>query len=96
MVAGLPLPIRLAGFGVRRPNNRVPGVDVAGRIEAVGRGVTKLRPGDEVYGVGTGSFAEYVRARRAGWLGKRCPGPGQMCDPHGRARGNARRPHWSS
>jgi NADPH:quinone reductase-like Zn-dependent oxidoreductase len=48
---------------LRRPKNHVPGTDVAGRVEAVGRRVTKLRPGDEVYGAGSGSFAEYVRAR---------------------------------
>jgi len=65
VVAGLPLPIRLAGFGIRRPKNRVPGTDLSGRVEAVGEGVTKLRPGDEVFGVGMGSFAEYVRAKES-------------------------------
>ena len=65
MVAGLPYPIRLAGFGLRRPRNRVPGMDVAGRVEAVGKGVTKLRPGDEVFGVSVGSFAEYARAKES-------------------------------
>src|SRR5690242_19524686 len=32
-MAGLPYPIRLAGYGLRAPKNRVPGVDVAGRVE---------------------------------------------------------------
>lgn len=63
MVAGLPLPIRLAGFGVRRPMNRVPGTDLAGRVVAVGRAVTKFHVGDEVFGAGMGTFAEYARAR---------------------------------
>lgn len=43
LVTGLPYLARLGGFGVRRPKNRVPGADVAGRVEAVGRDVTTLR-----------------------------------------------------
>jgi NADPH:quinone reductase-like Zn-dependent oxidoreductase len=43
-VAGLPYPIRLAGYGLRTPNNRVPGTDVAGRVEAVGATVTGSVP----------------------------------------------------
>lgn len=62
LMAGLPYPIRLAGFGVRRPKNRVPGMDVAGTVEAVGRDVTRFQPGDEVFGIGRGTFAQYAAA----------------------------------
>ncbi len=50
--------------GLRAPRVTRPGVDLAGRVEAVGRGVTLFRPGDEVFGVSRGgSFAEYVCAK---------------------------------
>jgi NADPH:quinone reductase-like Zn-dependent oxidoreductase len=62
VVTGLPYPIRLAGFGVRVPKNRVVGGDLAGVVAAVGRSVTRFRVGDEVYGTGYGTFAEYARA----------------------------------
>jgi NADPH:quinone reductase-like Zn-dependent oxidoreductase len=62
VMAGLPLPIRLAGFGLRAPKNPVLGADVAGVVHAVGKEVTGLRPGDEVFGIATGSYAEYARA----------------------------------
>jgi NADPH:quinone reductase-like Zn-dependent oxidoreductase len=61
LMAGLPYPIRLAGYGVRTPHNPVIGADVAGVVEAVGNSVTRFQPGDEVFGIGKGSFAEYVR-----------------------------------
>lgn len=63
IMAGLPYPIRLAGYGFRAPKSRVRGREVAGRVEAVGRDVTEFAPGDEVFGVGEGSFAEYTRAK---------------------------------
>jgi NADPH:quinone reductase-like Zn-dependent oxidoreductase len=63
LTAGLPYPVRLAGFGVRAPKNRVRGTDVAGTVVVVGSTVTGLAPGDEVYGVAEGSFAEYATAR---------------------------------
>src|SRR5437764_6093577 len=50
-------------MGVRRPKSERVGTDFAGTIVAVGRNVTKFQPGDEVFGGGSGSFAEYVRAR---------------------------------
>ncbi|MET9901484.1 NAD(P)-dependent alcohol dehydrogenase [Streptomyces sp. NPDC006446] len=49
-------------FGVRRPRQRVLGRDFAGRVEAVGADVKRLRPGDEVFGEAEGAFAEYVCA----------------------------------
>ena len=53
--------------GLRRPKLPVRGRDLAGVVAAVGAGVTRLRPGDEVYGTcATGSFAEYATARRSG------------------------------
>jgi NADPH:quinone reductase-like Zn-dependent oxidoreductase len=61
LMAGLPYPIRLAGYGVRAPKNPVLGMDVAGVVEAIGKNVTRFRPGDEVFGVGRGTFAEYAR-----------------------------------
>ena len=60
LMTGLPYPVRLAGFGIRRPKFPVRGADVAGRVEAVGPGVEGFGPGDEVFGIGAGSFAEYV------------------------------------
>ena len=62
VMAGLPYLIRLVGFGVRRPKVRVRGMDVAGRVEAVGRQVTRFRPGEAVFGWADGSFADYARA----------------------------------
>ncbi|MEY9965254.1 NADPH:quinone reductase-like Zn-dependent oxidoreductase [Streptacidiphilus sp. MAP12-16] len=63
LTAGLPYLIRAMGFGLRAPKVRVRGLDVAGRVEAVGPNVTRLRPGDEVYGSCPGAFAEYACAK---------------------------------
>ena len=58
------LVVRFAGL--RGPRFKVPGTDVAGRIESVGKEVTRFEPGDEVFGdlfeFGHGTFAEYVCA----------------------------------
>jgi NADPH:quinone reductase-like Zn-dependent oxidoreductase len=63
LVTGLPYLVRLMGYGLRGPKLRVPGMDVAGRVEAVGRNVTRFRTGDEVFGMCSGSFAEYACTR---------------------------------
>src|ERR687895_886906 len=62
VMAGLPYPIRLAGYGLRAPKNPVIGSDVAGVVETVGNNVSTFQPGDEVFGIGKGSYAEYARA----------------------------------
>jgi NADPH:quinone reductase-like Zn-dependent oxidoreductase len=59
LMTGKPYAMRL-GFGIRRPKNPVLGRDVAGTVVEVGTGVTRFSPGDEVYGVAAGSFAEYA------------------------------------
>ena len=61
-----PLFVRVLGrSGLRRPNNRAIGADLAGRVEAVGREVAELQPGDEVFGTSGWSWAEYAPAREA-------------------------------
>ena len=62
LMTGLPYLGRLA-FGLRRPKNPVLGMDMAGIVEAVGKDVTRFKPGDEVFGSGRGSYAEYAVAR---------------------------------
>jgi NADPH:quinone reductase-like Zn-dependent oxidoreductase len=60
---GEPYLMRILGFGFRGPKNRVPGLDVAGTVAAVGAGITRFQAGDEVFGISRGSFAEYAAAR---------------------------------
>jgi NADPH:quinone reductase-like Zn-dependent oxidoreductase len=66
VMRGLPYIARLA-FGLREPQGRLRGTDVAGHVEAVGRNVKQFQPGDEVFGWCKGApFAEYVCVREDG------------------------------
>lgn len=61
LMTGTPYLVRL-GFGLRRPRNPVPGLDLAGTVVEVGAEVTGFAPGDEVMGIGKGSWAELAAA----------------------------------
>jgi NADPH:quinone reductase-like Zn-dependent oxidoreductase len=62
-MTGTPYLMRIMGYGFRGPKNRVPGLDVAGTVAAIGADVTRFRVGDEVFGISKGSYAEYAAAR---------------------------------
>jgi NADPH:quinone reductase-like Zn-dependent oxidoreductase len=59
VLRGIPYVMRIV-FGLRRPRKPIPGMDLAGEVSAIGAGVTRLRPGDAVFGWGPGAFAEYA------------------------------------
>lgn len=63
LMHGHPYLIRVMGFGLTRPKQPVPGLDLAGRVVAVGDAVTGFAVGDEVFGIGQGSFAEFAVAK---------------------------------
>jgi NADPH:quinone reductase-like Zn-dependent oxidoreductase len=73
VMTGTPYAIRLVS-GLRTPKQRVRGQDVAGIVETVGDGVTGFAVGDEVFGIGAGTFAEYATARP----GKLAPKPANL------------------
>jgi len=68
VIRGMPYLLRIMGAGLLKPRNPVPGTDMAGHVEAVGRNVTQFQPGDEVFGEtihghqwkNGGAYAEYV------------------------------------
>jgi NADPH:quinone reductase-like Zn-dependent oxidoreductase len=66
LVRGEPFLVRLMSGGLLKPKHKIPGGDIAGRVEGVGRNVRQFQPGDEVFGdisaCGFGGFAEYVCA----------------------------------
>jgi NADPH:quinone reductase-like Zn-dependent oxidoreductase len=68
-VRGKPLVMRI-GNGMSTPRATIRGVDVAGQVEAVGKDVTHIRPGDEVFGWCAGAFAEYASAPEDHFLAK--------------------------
>lgn len=63
LMTGTPYLMRIMGFGLLRPKNRVPGFDVAGTVVAIGAKVSRFAVGDEVFGVSRGSFAQFAVAR---------------------------------
>ena len=70
VVTGFPIALRFMGSGFPRPKKVIPGIDMAGRVEAVGENVMRFQPGDAVFGechdgmqwVNGGAYAEYVCA----------------------------------
>ncbi|WP_033822477.1 NAD(P)-dependent alcohol dehydrogenase [Kitasatospora sp. MBT63] len=60
LTTGKPYLVRALGFGLRAPKLRIRGLDLAGVVEAVGPGVSRFAPDDEVYGTCDGSYAEYA------------------------------------
>ena len=60
------LPLFRLNMGVRRPKDPRLGSDISGRVEAVGPNVTQFKPGDEVFGVAPGAYADYATARESG------------------------------
>jgi NADPH:quinone reductase-like Zn-dependent oxidoreductase len=73
LLRGQPFLMRL-GTGLRKPKHPILGADVAGKVVAVGRNVTRFQPGDEVFGdlsgSGYGAFAEYVSADEGAFVSK--------------------------
>ncbi len=65
LMTGKPYLIRIMGYGLTKPKNPVPGMDVAGRVVAIGDDVTRFAVGDEVFGIGTGTYAEFAAAKES-------------------------------
>ena len=80
LMTGSPYVMRMA-TGLRKPKNPVPGTDIAGTVEAVGKDVQGLRPGDEVFGWCTGAFAEYASPPRTSSCRSRPTSPSSRPPP---------------
>jgi NADPH:quinone reductase-like Zn-dependent oxidoreductase len=63
LMTGKPYLIRMVGYGLQKPKDITLGLDLAGVVQAVGKNVGQFKPGDRVFGIGKGSFAEYASAR---------------------------------
>ena len=63
LMTGTPYLIRIAGFGLTKPKQPIQGMDVAGRVVDLGADVTRFSLGDDVFGIASGSFAEYAVAK---------------------------------
>ena len=63
LMTGRPYLVRLAGFGLTKPKQPVLGFDVAGTVVAVGAAVSRFAVGDEVFGIATGSVAQFAVAK---------------------------------
>jgi NADPH:quinone reductase-like Zn-dependent oxidoreductase len=57
-------------MGLRKPRSNRPGLDLAGVVAAVGGNVARFKPGDEVFGTGTGTLAECVAAAEGALVAK--------------------------
>jgi NADPH:quinone reductase-like Zn-dependent oxidoreductase len=69
LLRGVPSVVRLVS-GPLKPRREIPGMDIAGEVEAAGRSVKQLRRGDEVFGWCRGAFAEYACAAESSVLPK--------------------------
>ena len=65
LITGRPFLLRLLGFGLLRPKRPVRGVDLAGVVLSVGPSGSVFKVGDEVFGVGSGAFAEIAAAEES-------------------------------
>jgi len=63
LMRGKPFLVRIISGGLLKPKDQQLGIDLAGRVEAVGRKATQFQVGDEVFGRGLGAFADYACAR---------------------------------
>jgi len=64
LLTGKPYAARLV-FGLRAPKNAIPGLDLSGVVASVGAKVASIAVGEEVFGIGKGTFGEYARAKAA-------------------------------
>jgi NADPH:quinone reductase-like Zn-dependent oxidoreductase len=60
LMRGKPFAVRLIMGGISKPKITLPGRDLAGIVDVVGKNVTQFKPGDEVFGTASGTCAEYV------------------------------------